>query len=160
MRTYKHVKSAEFHREDPRIDITFSKVSKSRSLWGSIIDHCAKDLSEIELEEVISILSRKKDAMLKQRNFPPVYEAMLSDLIKVQRERYGAPAEKKVKHTLGHYVGIGKLEEIIGLYLNHKNVHITAVSVGSDTHVLDRINLDTNTRALFVDFREAGEEDE
>ena len=162
LRKYKYIKSAEFRRGDStsHIVVTFSKLSKSLSLFGDVIDHCAKELSEIELEEVISILSREKDAMVKQRNFPPVYEAMLSDLIKVQRERYGVHVEKKVKSTRGYCVGIGKLEEILGRYLNHKNVHILAVSVGSDKYLLERIDLDTNNRALFVDFREVGEEDE
>ena len=95
MKKYKYVESAEFCRCGSAlyIDVVLPKVSESISLWDGIIDFCAKKLSEKELEDVISILSRKKEAMVKGRNFPAAYGAMLSDLIEVQRERYGVRYE-------------------------------------------------------------------
>ena len=162
IRKNKHVESAEFCRDGSTsyIDVILPKVSGSISLWDGFIVFYAKELSEVELEEVISILSRKKEAMLKQRNFPLVCEEMLSDLIGAQRERYGVHAEKKVKSTRWYGVSIGKLEEILGLYANLEDAHVTRVYVGTDKLGLDRIDLGKNNRELFVQFREAGEEDE
>ena len=162
MRKHKHVESAEFRRvlATSYIQVTLPKVPEPIRLWDGTIDLCAKNLSEVELEEVILFLSREKEVLSKQRNFPPVHEQMLSDLIKVQTERYGLHAEKKVKRTLGYGVSIGKLEEILGLYSNIKNVRISGVYLGSDMHKLDRGGLDPTDRELFVRFREVGEEDE
>ena len=162
IRKNKHVESADFCRDysNDSIEVVLSGGSVHFSLFSEIIAHCAEVLSEIELEEVISILSRKKEAMLKQRNFPLVCEEMLSDLIGAQRERYGVHAEKKVKSTRWYGVSIDKLEEILGLYANLEDAHVTRVYVGTDKLGLDRIDLGKNNRELFVQFREAGEEDE
>jgi hypothetical protein len=155
----KHVKSAKFFRGVPSsIDIILSSDSECISLFTGIIGFCAKSLSEIELEEVIKILSSNKKAMLKQRNFPSIYEEMLSDLINVQTERYEGKTDKKVK--LGYSVGLAKLEEIHGLYYKIKNVHAYSIDVGCDRTSAERIDLKSDDRYLVLSFREEEKGDE
>lgn len=107
---YSGIVSAKFCRKPfvshPSIEVTIRGASKHISLWAGSIGFNARALSEIELEAAISILARSKDVMLKQRNFPPVYDEMLSDLIKVQRERDG------VKNVRGETNSAGIISKI------------------------------------------------
>ena len=87
MNTSKIVESAHFNRgigissidivllDEPKTDIT---------IFPGITKHKDMPLSETELDEVIAILSREKEVMLKQSNFSPIYEEMLTSLIKDQ----------------------------------------------------------------------------
>ena len=94
MRGYKckHVKSAKFFRDSSTTSIVVILFENTKliSLFADNIARYTKNLSEIEIEEVVTILSHDKTAMLKQCNFPAIYDEMLSDLIEVQRVRYGA----------------------------------------------------------------------
>ena len=150
----KEVLQAEFYRgsSSPSIEVQFKGNKKTISLFESNIAYCARKLSEIEIEEVVTILSRDKKAMLKQRNFPPIYEEMLSDLIEVQRERYGVKKDKKRK--LGYSVSLGKLEEILGLYFKVKKVRVYSIDVGRDRSDVDWIDLDSDSSYLVLSFRE------
>lgn len=155
----KHVKSAKFYRHESVVAIDVITHDNLRtSLYENSIKYFAKYLSDIEIEEAIVILLADKKAMLKPRNFPPVFDEMLSDLINVQEERYSAKKDKKVK--LGYSVSIGKLEEIRGLYYKIKNVHAYSIDVGSDRANAERIDLESDYRYLVLSFREGKEEDE
>ena len=86
----KRVKDAEFQRNGTVswIAVFLPDVEDHISLSSSLISYCAKVLSERELEETIELLSRKAKVMLKQRNFPPIYDEMLSELKDILEERY------------------------------------------------------------------------
>ena len=97
MKRYSGVVSAKFCREPfvtcPSIEITIRGASAAITLWHDNIEYCAGVLSEKELEVAIAILSQHKEVMLEERNFPPVYEDMLSDLMDAQIARYGVKKE-------------------------------------------------------------------
>ena len=155
------MKSANFCREGtPSIDIVLAKGLAPISLFTGFIERHAKKLSEIELEQVISILSRDKEAMQKQHDFPLLFEEMLSDLIEAQTKRYGVRARKDKKRKLGYSVSVGKLEEILGEYFKIKEVHAYSIDVGSDRYNAERIDLESDHRYLVLSFREVEEEDE
>jgi len=85
--TSKIVESANFYRgiDISSIDIVLLDEPKTHiTIFPGITKHEDIALSERELDEVIAILSREKEVMLKQRNFPPIYEEMLTSLIKDQ----------------------------------------------------------------------------
>lgn len=156
MNKHKNVKNTNFSRErSPSIDILFDDGEVSISLYAGSIEKNAKKLSEIELEQVISILLRDKEAMLKQYDFPLVFEEMLYDLIEVQVKRYGVRARK-----LGYSISLGKLEEILGEYYKIKEVCASSIDVGSDRRNAERIDLESDCRYLVLSFREGEEEDE
>jgi hypothetical protein len=160
----KVVKDAEFWRNrfSEGITILLPDIEGDFSLFGGIINHCAKSLSERELEEVIEILKHKAKIMLKSHNFPLIYDEMLSELIEAQVVRYGVKRDKKRK--LGYSVSLGKLEEILGKYYNHEKVFIHSIHAGSsiqDTKtIVLRANKEKDDRVLFVNFHEKEREDE
>jgi hypothetical protein len=163
MNKHKNVKSANFCCEGtPSIDIVLAKGPTHISLFTGFIERQAKKLSEIELEQVISILSRDKEAMQKQHDFPLVFEELLSDLIKAQIVRYGVKRNKKRK--LGYSVSPGKLEEILGEYYNLEKVFIHSIYVGSNMQDAKTILLESSKekddRVLFVNFQGKEREDE
>ena len=83
----KIVESARFHHGVGlnSIDIVLLDEPKTHiTIFPGITKHEDIALSERELDEVIAILSREKEVMLKQSNFPPIYEEMLTSLIKDQ----------------------------------------------------------------------------
>lgn len=153
---------AEFFRNSgvECIEVYLPGEKESLDLIGGIVDSCSKVLSEKEIAKVIDILSRKKEAMLKQHNFPPVYAKMLSDLIDVQRKRYDKRAKKAKKRRLEYSVSGGKLEEILGEYANIQNVHIDSIYVGSNKYSVERIGSESDNRYLvLLSFREVEEDD-
>lgn len=103
MKRDKIVKSAEFSYGDSlgSIDIVLSRLSWPLRLFENHIEHGARVLSEIELETVISILAKDKEAMSKQRDCPQIYSEMLSDLIEVQTGRYGVKNGKEKTDSEG-----------------------------------------------------------
>jgi hypothetical protein len=128
------------------IDVILFEKAKCISLFKDGIAHCAKSLSETEIEEAVTLLSHEKKAMLKQRNFPPIYDEMLSDLIEVQRVRYGVKKDKKRK--LSYSVSAGKLEDIPGQF-----VQAYSIDVGSDRLNAELIDLDLDHSYLVLPFR-------
>jgi len=163
MRKNKNVVSAKFCREPfvstPSIEVTIRGASESISLFDGIIDHCARVLSEKELEGVIAILSEYKAVMLEERNFPPIYEEMLSDLIKVQKARYGTEGKKEGGRALGYSVRVDKLEEILGDYYKIRDVHIYSIDVGGTRSKSERIDLSGEYRYFVMSFREENRDD-
>jgi alkyl sulfatase BDS1-like metallo-beta-lactamase superfamily hydrolase len=140
------------------IKVYLPGVKGSISIFANIADLRSKSLGKREIEEVIDILSRKKEAMLKQRNFPQIYDEMLTELIEVQRKRYGVKKDKK--RRVGYSVSGGKLEEILGEYANIQNVHIDSIYVGSNKYNVERIGSESDDRYLVhLSFHE-GIEDE
>jgi hypothetical protein len=87
----KSIKSAVFRRISGLgvIEIPLSDTHFPLCVYSASIKHDLMSLGEKELEQVILILEHEKEAMLKEHNFPPLFDEMLSDLIKVQIERYG-----------------------------------------------------------------------
>ena len=148
---------AKFCRDSRRgyIEVSLPDLDVPLYLWAEGIAHCCEALSKREVEQVVSILSHDKEAMLKQRNFPPIYDEMLSELIEVRRERYGVKKDKNEvptyslridpKGALTYSVGIDKLEEMLKEYFNLKRAHIYSVVVGD------------NRRDLVLSFREVEE---
>ena len=87
MNKSKIVKSANFYRGmgASSIDIVLSDTpTTSITIFPGITQHRDIPLGEKELDEVIAILSREKEVMLKENNFPPIYGEMLTSLIKSQ----------------------------------------------------------------------------
>ena len=81
---------ADFCREDhPCIIVSLTAAKLEFRLYYVNVECCSEVLTEKELAIVILILERKKEAMLKQRNFPYVYGKMLTELCDAQKERYG-----------------------------------------------------------------------
>jgi hypothetical protein len=80
----------------------------SIDIWAGAIDIDAAKFGSNELEQIISMLSCEKEAMRKQRNFPPIYDEILSDLINVQREHDGV---KNVKGETNSAGIISKIDE-------------------------------------------------
>lgn len=155
-----HNIQAEFFRNPggESIDVYLPRWKVTLNLFEGFIDNDSKVLSEKEIAKVIDILSRKKEAMLKQHNFPQVYDKILSELIGVQIERYGVKKAKKRK--LCFSVSGGKLEEILGEYANIQNVHIDSIYIGSNKYGVERIGSESDDRYLVsLSFREV-EEDE
>jgi hypothetical protein len=98
--------------------------------------------------------------MLKQRNFPQIYDKMLTELIEVQRKRYGKRVKKDKKRRLGYGVSGGKLEEILGKYANIQNVHIDSIYVGSNRYGVEQIGSESDDRYLVhLSFREEVEDE-
>ena len=158
MKRYSGVVSAKFCRKPAaNLEITVRGLSAAISLWHGNIKYGARDLSEKELEVAVAILSQHKVVMLKARNFPPIYEDMLSDLVKAQKERYGV--KKEGGRALGYCVSIDKLEEILGDYYKIKYAHIYSIDVGNDRPKAERIDLRSDYSYLVVSFREWNRDD-
>ena len=161
MKRYSGVVSAKFCREPfvtrPSIEITIRGASAAISLWRGNIEYCAGVLSEKELEVVIAILSQHKEVMLEERNFPPIYEEMLSELIDAQIARYGV--KKEGGRALGYSVSVDKLEEILGDYYKIKDAHIYSIDVGGNKSKAERIDLSGDYRYFVMSFRETKEEE-
>ena len=158
MKRYSGVASAKFCREPfTMLEITIRGLSAVIPLWHAQIEYCARDLSEKEIEESIAILSQHKVVMLKERNFPPIYEDMLSDLIKAQKERYGV--KKEGGRALGYSVSIDKLEEILGDHYKLKDAHIFSIDVGENRSKAERIDLRSDYSYLVMSFREENRDD-
>ena len=135
MRKNKNVVSANFRRESSSsscIEVFLDGSSLSIDIWAGNIEYCAKSLGEKEIEEVISILSCTKDEMLKQRNFPQIYEEMLLELMEVQGARYGVKEE-------GGRVGpwrctdISVIEKMLTRNFNIKDVHILSSDINCNS---------------------------
>jgi hypothetical protein len=156
----KEVLQAEFYRgrDSSSIEVQFKDNKGTISLFENNIAYYTRKLGEIEIEEVVTILSRDKKAMLKQCNFPAIYDKMLSDLIEVQRVRYGVEKDKKRKQD--YIVTIDKLDEILSEYYKIKDAHVYSIDVGSDQTHAERIDLESVYRYLILSFREGDEEDE
>ena len=130
MNRHKNVKSANFCREGtPSMDIVLAKGPVHISLFTDFIERYAKKLSEIELEQVILILSRDKEAMLKQHDFPLIFEEMLSDLIEVQRKRYGVRANEAPKPISLCNPDTSRMRALFKDYFNAKAVNIISIDV-------------------------------
>jgi hypothetical protein len=137
----------EFCRgSSPSIDVYLDGEVQPVSLFRGIVEPTSEALSEKEIEVVIHILTSKKRIMSIQRNFPQQYNEMLTELIEVQRKRYGKRVKKDKKRRLGYGVSGGKLEEILGDYFNIQDVHIDSIYVGSNKYGVERI--DSNGRHL------------
>lgn len=152
----KYVKSVKFSRlACSSIDVHLSDMPNPIFLFKDIIEHTAKKLSARELEEVIQILMIEKETMLRQCNFPVIYDEMLSDLINVQRERYSIKKEEARK--LGFSVSLEKLEEILGEYYNVKDAHAYSIDVGETRSLAKRIDLVSDYSYLALSFQEGAE---
>ena len=141
------------------ISVSLPGLGGTIELWEGLINLGCNVLGERELEQVVSILSREKETMLKQRNFPQIYEEMLTELIEVQRERYDSRVKKEKSRAFVYRVSIDELEEILGLYCAHKNMRISGIYVGTNENDLDQIDFDQNNRELFVQFSDANNAD-
>ena len=87
MNMSKIVESANFYRGIgiSSIDIVLLGEPKTYiTIFPGITKHEDMALGETELDEVIAILSREKEALVKHNNFPPIYEEMLTSLINDQ----------------------------------------------------------------------------
>ena len=140
------------------IEISLPGFEEDILLWRGLISSSFDVIGSSDLEQVISILSRDKEAMLKRDNFPPVYDELLSELIDVQIARYGVKKEKRRQH--GYAVSKGKLEEILGLYSHLNHVRISKIYIGNDKQDLDRLDFGSDDRELFIQFKDVGEEEE
>jgi len=162
MRKYKGDISAKFCREPfvqhSSIKVSLRGVSTAIPLWQGNIEYCARALSEKELEEVIAILSQYKAVMLDERNFPPVYEEMLSDLIKTQRERYGVRG-KKEERRYETLLNLYEIEELLKQHFNRKEVRIDRVLTVDNRDDAKWISLGEKDRTLYISFF-VGEEEE
>ena len=127
MRKNKNVVSAKFARSASfnSIEVTIRGAPASIHLWSGNIGYGTKVLSEIELEEVIAILSQYKVVMLDEHNFPPAYEEMLSDLIKVQSDRYSIKKSDKRAYPW-RCTDIPLIETMFARIFNIKDVHIVS----------------------------------
>jgi DNA-binding HxlR family transcriptional regulator len=153
------VRCVKFCRgSSPSIDVYLAGEVQPVSLFRDIVEHTSEALSEKEIEVVIHILTSKKRVMSMQRNFPQIYNKMLTELIEVQRKRYGKRVKKDKKRRLGYSVSGGKLEEILGEYANIPNVHIDSIYVGSNKYGVERIG--SNVRHLVhLSFHEVKEDE-
>ena len=161
MKMYSGVVSAKFCREPfvtcSSIEITIRGASAAITLFHGNIKCRAGVLSEKELEVVIAILSQHKEVMLEERNFPPVYAEMLSNLMDTQIARYGV--KKEGGRALGYSVSIDKLEEILGDYYKIEDAHICSIDVGENRSKAERIDLRSDYSYLVVSFREENRDD-
>ena len=124
MKRHSGVVSAKFCREPfSNLEITMRGLSTVISLWYDNIDYYARVLSEKELEESIAILSQHKEVMLEERNFSPIYEDMLSDLMDAQIARYGVKRSDRVI-TPWRCMVIHDVEKMFEQNFNIKDVHI------------------------------------
>jgi hypothetical protein len=149
----------EFCRgSSPSLDVHLTGEVQPVSLFRGIVELNSEKLSEKEIEAVIHIVTSKKRVMLKQRNFPQIYDELLTELIEVQRKRYEVKKDKK--RRLGYGVSGGKLEEILGDYINIQDVHIDSIYVGSNRQSVERIDLESDDRYLVhLSFHEAIEDE-
>ena len=156
MRKNKNVVSAKFYRKPfahtALIEVTIQGASEPISLFHDIIEYCAKTLSEIELEEVISILSHTKDVLLKRRNFPPIYEEMLSDLIKVQKERYGGKKERPPQRSYMGQLNGYEIEQLIKDRYSFETVHIDRILAGDNRDSAKWVELGLKDPTLSVHY--------
>jgi hypothetical protein len=152
---------AKFCRgSSPSIDVYFEGEVQSVSLFRGIVELGSRKLSEEEIEAVIVILASKKSVLSTLGNFPPIYAEMLTELIEVQRKRYGKRVKKDKKRRLGYSVSGGKLEEILGEYFNIQNVHIDSIYVGSNRDGVEQIGSESDDRYLVhLSFHEVIEDD-
>ena len=155
MRKNKNVVSANFWRGSGTtscIEVFLDETPHSIDIWAGIIEHCAKRLGEKEIEEVISILSRTKDVLQKLHNFPPIYEEMLSDLIKVRIKRYGVKKDDE-RASPWRCRDIPGVEKMFERNFNIKDVHIYSCDIGCN---LD--NGEWTTLTLSLKFRDENKE--
>lgn len=91
----KHIIRAGFFRSSTQvgIEVNFPDVREPYFLSELATKFSARVLSDMELAEVIGILTCEKVVMENQQNFPPVYAKMLSQLCELQTERYGVKEE-------------------------------------------------------------------
>ena len=109
------------------IEVFIPDSNTSIDIFDGQVEHCCRLLTKREIEQVVSILLCDKKAMQKQRNFPLVYDEMLSDLIEVQRERYDLRTKKEKRRDFGYTLSISKMEEILAQYYKFKDVHIDSI---------------------------------
>ena len=143
--------TVDFCRDDasPSIEIKLMKGNETISLFGGIIENCSKTLSQKEIKTIIEILETKKELMLKECDFPKVYDEMLDDLITAYEGRYGMNDTNIGKQ---YRLPLYGLEEIIKKHYELDQIHIDSV-VGGVNHTRKRIDLKDDNRALFVDYR-------
>lgn len=157
------MRSAKFFRNSGTvcIEVTPFRMKNNISLFEGLIAHGARVLSDLEIDEAITILLADKKMMSKQRNFPPIFNKMLLDLIKVREERYETTlyyGEKESYDT--HYrLSLYGLEDMIKQHFNLGRVHIDSV-VGGVNDTRKWIDLKSDNRVLFVDYIGGDKEDE
>ena len=143
--------TVDFCRDNahPSIEIKLMKGKGTITLHHCGIAFYSKKLSQKEIETAIKILESKKELMLKECDFPCVYDEMLDDLITAYEERYGMNDTNIWKQ---YRLPLYGLEEIIKKHYELDQIHIDSV-VGGVNHTRKRIDLKQDNRALFVDYR-------
>lgn len=157
---YKGVIRASFCRAGRQgyIDVHLRGLEKTISLVDGIIAYCSKALSEKEIKTVIEILECKKELMLKERNFPPVYEEMLSDLIEVYKERYTKQVNKGNRRLSQDSLSITELEKVLERHYKVKEVCINSIYAGSNSYNTFKTEVGSPKGFLTLSFSRAEED--
>lgn len=135
----------------PSIEIELMKGNETISLYRHSIAYYSKVLSQKEIKTIIGILETKKELMLKECDFPKVYDEMLNDLITAYEERYGMN-DTNIGKEYSYRLPLYGLEEILKKHYEVDQIHIDSV-VGGVNPTCRRIDLKADNRALFVDCR-------
>jgi len=158
----KTVVDAKFNRKGSNnsIDVFLPSGGKLLSLFDGIIGYGARGLSEIEIEQVISILKQKKDKM-GVRGCPQVFEDMLSDLCDVHVKRSATSIQrgnKKTKTSTRFRQGRERLEDLLKQHHAYKEVHITSITIGLNRHNIITMAVNSDS-VLDLVYSVEGEED-
>lgn len=148
MRKIENVVNAKFVRTDSLgyIDVSLHDIKRSIYLYGGCIESCAKTLTEIEIEQLVTILKRWM-VVRDKREVPEVFNDMLSDLCDVQIKRAGVRIQKgneRRKTCTSFRLNKYELEELLKQYKHcgHNAVHIESILAGSNRHNTETIVFD------------------
>ena len=159
---------AEFDRTSSfsSIEVVVPDREIPLSLFEGNIGDGVKHLSEIEIEQVISILKQKKDKM-GVRGTPQVFEDLLSDLCDAQVKRAGMRIQrankkkdnKRKKRCTRFRLNKYELKEILRDHYGYKEVRIESILAGSNGHNAGTIVLGYDS-ALYLDLDCSEKEEE
>ena len=133
------------------IEVQLKGKKEPISLYKNIIDHCSKKLSESEMGTVLEMLTRKKEVMLEECNFPYIYDEMLNELIIAYKECYGKQDKKDNKRLPQYTVSINQVEGVLEQYFDFKHVRVDSIFAGSNDSDATKIEVGSNG-LLYVSF--------
>ena len=153
--------TVDFCRDNasPSMEIELMKGNETISLDRHSIAYCSKVLSQKEIKTIIEILETKKELMLKECDFPKVYDEMLNDLIIAYKERYGKQVKKEDEHKIHDSLSITELEEILRHHYKLKEVRVDSIYAGSDSYNTMKIEVGFPKGFLVLSFSGVEEND-